>query len=340
MSDDRSQKNFDPTPARKLKARRDGNVARSSEVGAIAAFACGAAGTFAVVPFVGAAGAGAIAGAATWPNAGGVPLRLTLLVALSLVPAGSAAAGALAAGLLQSGGLRVNAPKLQFARLNPVEGLKRMAGGEAAVGARRAIVAFAIVTAALAPLAAGLFESATTLVETGALAALAFDGMQRACWAALGAGAIFAAADYALVRRRWLRGLKMTFDELRRDQKENDGDPQARSRRKTLHRALVRGSIARTKDASFVVVNPTHIAIAIRYAPPDVPVPEILVRAADDGAQAVRELARRLGIPIVENIALARALFAQGEAGGAIPSPTFVAVARVIAELMRAGALE
>jgi flagellar biosynthesis protein FlhB len=269
-----------------------------------------------------------------------VALRLTTVLALGLLPAATAAAGAVSVGLLQSGGLHVAAPKLQFTRLNPVAGLKRMAGGEAAVGALRAVAAFALVSAVLTPLAAGPFARATTLVETGGLAQLAFDGMQRACWAALAVGAAFAAVDYALARRRWLRGLKMTFEELRRDQKENDGDPQARSRRKTLHRALVRGSVARTKDASFVVVNPTHIAVAIRYVPPAVPVPEILVRAADDAAHTVRELARRHGIPIVENVALARALFAQGEAGCAIPSPTFVAVARVIAELLRAGVLE
>jgi flagellar biosynthesis protein FlhB len=88
-----------------------------------------------------------------------------------------------------------------------------------------------------------------------------------------------------------------------------------------------------------VVVNPTHIAIAVRYAPPGVPVPEILVRAADEAARSVRELAAAHGIPIVENVALARALYATGEAGSAIPSPTFVAVARVIAELVRAGAI-
>jgi flagellar biosynthesis protein FlhB len=339
MSADRAQKNFDPTPARKQKAKRDGNVARSSEVVALAAFGCAVGAAFPIVPFLAKSASGMLGELARQPDAGDLPGRIGMLVGLALVPGASAAAGAVAAGMLQGGGIRLNAPKWQLARLNPIAGLKRMFGGEGAVGAARALLAFAAVSAALVPICGDVFARATTLSDPSVFGALALDAMRRACWTAIGAGACFAVADYALVRRRWLRELKMTFEELRRDQKENDGDPGARARRKTLHRSLVRGSVARTKEASFVVVNPTHIAIALRYAPPEVPVPEILVRAADEGAQNVRAVAREHGIPIVENVALARALFAQGEAGRAIPGDTFVAVARVIAELLQAGAL-
>jgi flagellar biosynthesis protein FlhB len=161
--------------------------------------------------------------------------------------------------------------------------------------------------------------------------------MLHACFAAAGIGAVFAIADFAVVRRRWLHSLKMTFDELKRDAKEQDGDPQARSRRKQLHRTLVRGGIARTREAAFVVVNPTHIAIAIRYAPPAVPVPEILVRAADAVALDVRAIAERARIPVVEDVPLARLLWRTGEAGRPIPPESFVAVAYAIAALVRAG---
>jgi type III secretion protein U len=131
----------------------------------------------------------------------------------------------------------------------------------------------------------------------------------------------------------------MTFDELKRDLKDQDGDPQARSRRRGLHRSIARGAIERTREASFVVTNPTHVAIALRYAPPEVPVPEILVRAVDAAALAVRAIAERERIPIVENVALARWLLRVGENGAPIPAETFVAVAEVIAALLRAGVL-
>ncbi len=337
MSADRGQKNFEPTPARKQKAKREGNVPRSTEIGGSAAFAGAALAAFAVVPAIGVAAARALGGAAAQPDPRRLPAELGTALGLSLIPACAAAAGALTAGVLQSGGLRLTPPKLEFARLNPVAGLKRMLGAEALVGALRAVIAFATVTLALAPIVRELFARSTTLSGAGAFGALALDAAQHACWAAIAAGACFAVVDYALVRRRWLRELKMSFEEMRRDQKENDGDPNARARRKTLHRTLVRGSIERTKDASFVVVNPTHIAIAVRYAPPSIAVPEILVRAADETAQNVKSIARRHHIPIVENVALARALYAQGEAGRTIPTATFVAVARVIAALAREG---
>jgi len=339
MSAEKSQKRFDATPARKQKARRDGNVARSNEVAGVAAFAGATLAAFAAIPVIGIGAAGALSAIAAHPRGFVPPAQLGAVFALSLVPAGTAAVCAAAAGVLQAGGLRFNVPKWQFSRLNPVAGLKRMFGGEAIVGALRAVIAFCGVTLALWPLARDVFARATTLADPSALGLLAVAGAQRVCWSAIGVGACFAVADYALVRRRWLGDLKMTFEEMRRDQKENDGDPGARARRKALHRTFVRGSIALTKEASFVVVNPTHIAIAIRYAPPAVAVPEILVRAVDEGAQSVKLLARRHAIPIVENVALARALYAQGEAGRAIPAPMFVAVARVIAELIRAGAL-
>jgi len=334
---DAAHKSFDATPARKQKARRDGNVARSSEVSGTAAFAGAALLTFAVLPMLGALAADALRDLCAHPQADRWPSSLAAIVGLALLPIGAAAIAASALSLAQGGGLRVTGLKCDLARLNPVAGLKRMFGAEALVAALRALVAFTAVALALVPLLADAFVRATTVREIGAFGSLALAGAQRACWSAAAVGAVFAAADYVIARRRWLRGLKMSLAELRRDQKENDGDPAARSRRKALHRTLIRGSIGRTKDASFVVVNPTHIAIAIRYAPPAVAVPEILVRATDDGAYRVRDLARRHAIPIVENVALARALFAQGEAGHAIPAPTFVAVARVIAALLAQG---
>ena len=98
--------------------------------------------------------------------------------------------------------------------------------------------------------------------------------------------------------------------------------------------------LRRVADAAFVVTNPTHLAIALAYAPPEEPVPRVLVCAADDLAARVRELARASDVPLVENVALARALFAQARAGETIPHGLYVAVAEVVAALSRAGALE
>jgi flagellar biosynthesis protein FlhB len=339
MSAGADGRSFEATPARKARALREGNIARSSEAGGITAFACSTMVAVSVLPFVGNAWTSALQQVARRPVAAAPASSLACIAALALAPAAAAALGSACVQLAQAGGLRVRMPKPSFAGLNPVAGLKRMLGGEAIVASLRACAAFALACAAVVPLAPELAARSGALSTAVGVAELAASGAQRALWSAIAVGALFAIADYALARRRWLRGLRMTLDELKRDHKEQDGDPQTRSRRRTLHRALVRGAVARTKDASFVVVNPTHVAIAVKYAPPEVPVPEILVRAADDAALEVKRLARMHAIPIVENVPLARALYAAGEAGRPIPSATYVAVARVIAELAREGVL-
>lgn len=338
MSEAGGEKRFDATPSRRERAKREGNAARSHEVASIAAFAAALAGLCAGLPFLSGAAMTALVASAEHPPAFD-PAPALLLAAAAFVPAACAALGATLAACAQNGGLRLSPLTLDVKRLAPVAGLKRLVGPEAAVGGARAGLAFAAVVVGVAPVGWRALAASTAHASPAAAAGVAFAGMLQAAFTAAGVGALFALADYALVRRRWMRSLKMTFDEFRRDAKEQDGDPQAKSRRKQLHRTLVRGGIARTREASFVVVNPTHLAIALRYAPPAVPVPEIVVRAADAQALAVRALAERAGIPVVEEIALARLLWRSGDAGRPIPAESFVAVATVIAALVRGGVL-
>jgi flagellar biosynthesis protein FlhB len=146
---------------------------------------------------------------------------------------------------------------------------------------------------------------------------------------------LFAGAEYAAARGAWLRKLRMSFEERKREAKEQDGDPFARGRRRAMHRSLLRGSIAKVREASFVVVNPTHVAVALQYRPPDVPVPRVLVRAADAAARRVRDIAARYDVPVVENVGLARALYHDGRIGAAIGVEHYIAVAEVVAALVR-----
>jgi len=333
-----AEKPFDATPARRERARREGNVARSTEASAVAAFGAAMLALALVLPPLGGAAA-QLTRVSALDLSAALPAAFLGFITLACVPMIAAALVALAIQLAQGGGLHMSGIKFDPSRLNPKTGLGRMLGGEAVVGGLRSTLTLAIVAAALVPLFTELVTRAVLAGGPLGAAASAWNAIERATGAALAAGALFAGADYALARRRWLRGLKMSLDELKRDRKENDGDPHTRSRRSSMHRALVRGTIARTREASFVVVNPTHVAVAIRYAPPAVPVPEILVRAADEAALRVRELARSAGIPIVENIALARSLYASGSAGAPIPRDAYVAVAQVIAELGSAGLL-
>jgi flagellar biosynthesis protein FlhB len=252
----------------------------------------------------------------------------------------AAAAAAALAGIAQSGGLIVTAPALKFTRLQPLEGLKRMLSRESATHAVRALLAFAISAASMIPTLRELVRAASAGASVRAIAHVAWEGALHVVFAAAAVGVLFAFAEYALARRSWLHKLRMSLAELKRELKESDGDPMTRGRRRSLHRALLRGALDHLKNAAFVVVNPTHVAVALQFRPPAVPVPVVLVRAAGEMALRVRELAAERGIPIVENAPLARALYRDSHAGEAIAHEYYLAVAEVVVALYRSGALE
>jgi flagellar biosynthetic protein FlhB len=331
MSED---KQFEASPSRIERAKREGDVARSQELGNVAAFGAAllAAGTLAMPlgeaaqHLVRAVAAGVIDTAA-----------LANIAALMLVPVAVAAGAAVCANVVQSGGLRFAAVSIKAERLAPGENLKRMFSREAVITAARATIAFALAGAAIVPAFAAIYASALHAGGLGAVASAAWSGAMHTAAVACAVGAVFAGADYAVQLARWRKRLRMSFEEIKRDQKENDGDPLARSRRRALHRQISRGSLRKVKDAAFVLTNPTHVAIALEYRPPDVPVPRVLVRAADDAAARVRELAAAYGVPLVENVSLARRLYATAKTGEFIPHETYVAVAEVVAALTKSG---
>lgn len=337
MSETSGERSFDATPARVARAKREGNVARSQEFGSTIAFAAAALAVIGVAGAIGGLAQVAIRNAAR----GAAPVaQVGTLFCYALLPAAAAALAGTIAAIAQAGGVNVIAVVPKFERLNPFESIKRMLSRETATHAARAAVAFAIAAAAILPSMRDLFATLSASDSPLRIATVAWNGSRHVVFAAIAVGGMFAFAEYGVARRAWLQKLKMSLDELKREMKEHDGDPLARSRRKALHRNLARGAISKVKDASFVVVNPTHVAVALDYRPPEIPVPVVLVRAAGEAALRVRELAGLHRIPTIENIALARALYRDVQAGEPIPHDHYVAVAEIVAALVRSGALE
>lgn len=154
----------------------------------------------------------------------------------------------------------------------------------------------------------------------------------RAMWLLI----LFAGADFALQRWRYAKKHRMTKEELKREMKEDEGDPAMRGARKRKHRELVkRNSLAETKQADVLLVNPTHIAIAIRYRKDESGAPRVLAKGKGVLAEAMRETARENGIPIVQDIPLARLLYKKVKVGGAVPADTYKAVAAILAFVYR-----
>ena len=148
--------------------------------------------------------------------------------------------------------------------------------------------------------------------------------------------ALWAGVDIALTRCRFNQKMKMTKADARREAKEDEGNPQIKARRRRRHRELSRGRARiEVPRADAVIVNPTHIAIAIRYRADEDAAPRVTAKGKGVLAEMMRELARENGIPIVENIPLARLLYKRVKVGKSVPADTFKAVAAVLAYVYR-----
>jgi len=146
-------------------------------------------------------------------------------------------------------------------------------------------------------------------------------------------------ADYLWKRRRHWKEMMMTRAERREEHRRTEGDPHQKARRRALHRQLLAGGQARgVGQASCVVVNPTHIAIALRYRAEEAEAPYLVAKGWAEDALHLRRQARALGVPIVKDIPLARSLV-QYDVGDEIPEELYQAAAVVlkVALLRRAG---
>ncbi|MFY1830196.1 EscU/YscU/HrcU family type III secretion system export apparatus switch protein [Myxococcus fulvus] len=147
---------------------------------------------------------------------------------------------------------------------------------------------------------------------------------------------VLGVGDYLLARRSHFRELRMSREEVKREHKESEGDPRHKGQRKALHRQLAQGGPARgVSRATAVVVNPTHLAVALRYDTQECEAPYLVAKAREEEALALREEARRLGIPVVRDVPLARSLI-HYDLGEPIPEELYQAAAVVLRTAMEA----
>ena len=146
----------------------------------------------------------------------------------------------------------------------------------------------------------------------------------------------WAGVDYLLQRQSFERSLRMTKQEVRQENKDNEGNPQVKGRMRKLRRELLRKGLAKeVQRATAVVTNPTHFAVAIEYRPATMVAPVVVAKGKNLVAQRIKELARWHEIPIVENPPLAQALYKATDVGQMIPPKLYAAVAEILAFLYR-----
>ena len=146
---------------------------------------------------------------------------------------------------------------------------------------------------------------------------------------------VFGAIDYAYQRHSTMEELKMTKEETKQEAKDTEGNPEIKQKRRETAREIASGSLAsNVKKSSAVVRNPNHIAVCLFYDAQDAPIPKVLEKAKDHMALHIVSLAERHQIPVVENVPLARTLYAEVDTGDFIPETLFEPVAELLRFVM------
>lgn len=249
---------------------------------------------------------------------------LTAVVAVTLVVAAA------------QGGIHVKSPKPETQQFNPVNGVKRMVGarawGQLAMTlAKSAAVGLAlwVTVKGLVPvlLSSGRLPLSQLLREAGS-------GIWSLLRAGIAAGLLLGLVDLVTVWRRNRKQTRMTMREVKEENKRTEGDPQVkaaiRARQQQMSRRRMMSAV---READVVLVNPTHVAVALRYEPGK-GAPRVVAKGAGAVAAKIREKATEEHVPLVEDMPLARALHAACEIGAEIPEHLFTAVARVLAFVM------
>ncbi len=226
----------------------------------------------------------------------------------------------------------------QFSRINPISGAKRIFSSRSIMELFKSLSKLAIVAGAV------WYSMKNALPDLEVLPLLQPTALmdvirQYSLVLIRNAGALFllvAGADYGYQRWKRVDELKMTKQEVKDEYKNAEGDANIKARRRSIARDRIRKQMfTDVPSADVVIVNPTHIAIAIKYDPDFAPAPFVLALGERKVAERIKAIAFAAGVPVIENKPLARALIKTARVGSMIPVDLYLAVAEVLAYVMR-----
>jgi flagellar biosynthetic protein FlhB len=344
MADDAQDRNL-PASERKIqKARADGQVARSRDLGHLAAVGAGVALLIAFAPTFTAwlsllLTDGLRFDATALARPGAMTERLshsTFQMLLAVVPLGAVVALVAVAASVLSGGWNFTLKPLEpkFEKFDPISGIGRLFSKQQLVDTLK-VCLLALALGAIGamylkaklPAFAGLIALPlpAALAEAGAL-------LQGGLLLLLLALGTFALVDVPLQRQMLLRRLRMSVQEAKKEHKDVEGNTEVKGKIKAKMRELAnRRMIAAVPGADLVVMNPTHFAVALKYDEATMAAPRVVAKGADLLAFKIRDAAQGAKVPVLQAPPLARALYKHAEIDQEIPAALFSAVAQVLA---------
>ncbi len=344
MSSSAQDKNLPATAQRLKKAREEGNIARSKDLGNLAVLGGGAVVLMALLP----------AGFEQLLTGLRLQLRFDLQTLSQPALMSERLSGAVAQWMLlalplgllvlaialgvafASGGWALSTKPLMpdLNRINPLSGIGRLFSKQQLVETLKLVFMNGIVGLVGWQFLSGHFQAFSSLLVQPLEGGLG----QLGQWLTAGVGvlllvvAVFAMIDFPIQKFLHAQRLKMSLEEVKREHKESEGDPHMKGRRRQRQRELAqRNSVAAVPRADLVVMNPTHYAVALKYDDATMAAPRVIAKGADLVALKIRDVAKASDVPVLQSPMLARALYAHTEIDGEIPSALYTAVAQVLA---------
>ncbi|MCC6509191.1 MAG: EscU/YscU/HrcU family type III secretion system export apparatus switch protein [Pirellulaceae bacterium] len=336
-------KKHEATPYRRQKAREEGQLARSQDLGS-AVVLLGAIGTLmtwgpGILEFLAGFMVRSLTGHDFWDNSTDRSVAWVagtfwgcLMVLLPLFMAAMAIAWL--ASWVQIGFLFLPGKlQLNWSHVNPLSGLQRIFSIRNVTRVAFGIAKIMLV-AAVASIGLwgrwGIIMNSSSL-DAGEVGQLVWTTTIDMCFRTALVLLILAVFDYGFQRWRHEEDLKMTDEEVREEMKMMNGDPQIAARRKAVHRQLLANRmVSSIPKADVVITNPTELAIAIQFDPKTMPAPVVVAKGSGSVAARIRKIALEHGVPVLERKPLAQALFKSVEVGQIIPLEQYNAVAEVL----------
>jgi flagellar biosynthesis protein FlhB len=342
------EKTEKPTPQRLKKARKEGQIPRTQELGTWLGVAAASvllpglvSNSFEAVQklFV------QVGSVAKHPETEALSTLMGQALSAFLTTLLPMAVGMMVVGTVASaaqGGITVSTKSMKptLKKLNPFPGIKRMFGTQGVWETVKALVKTAALGAVViitSDRAQQLVSSAGALPLSAVAATFTSSAILMFRVVAI-TGLILAIADYVVVRMKTMKKLKMSKYEITQEHKQAEGDPHMKAHRRGVALSMSRNRMmADAAEADVLLVNPTHVAVALKYDPSK-GAPRVVAKGAGEVAARLRAIAQENRVPMVQDIPLARALHASCELGQEVPGRLFTAVARVLAFVMHLGA--
>lgn len=221
----------------------------------------------------------------------------------------------------------------QFDRMSPVEGLKRMFSADNLFEVGKSVLKAGVLVLVVWAVIGSQFANLAALPQGGPEGAMSAMGSLtfRLLATTVAVFALVAGADVTYQRLAFAKKMRMSKRDLRQEGKEAEGDPMLKARRRQLHQEWSsRNVVEAARGATALVMNPTHVAVALAYDPEEHPAPVVTAKGLGALALEMRAAAEGEGVPVIRNIAVARALNERAALDDVVPADLFAAVAEVI----------